>query len=113
MPNHERRVWIAQCLCPDRHCILAALGEADSPEDAETEVAAKLRRQVAELVKQGAINPWCAICGARQPSWRVETGRTRWRTLPEAEADPLFQQLRAANDLTRAVFGDLHRTRPN
>lgn len=108
-----RHVWITQLLDKDRHCIVAALAEADSQEDAEARIAAPLLRQVDAAIERGIMNPWCALCGSARDSWRVETRRARWRTLAEAEADPQLERLRAGNDLARALYGDTHRQRPN
>lgn len=56
MPDAEQRVWIAQCLCPSRHTILAAAGEANSAGEAETKVRAPLREQLAELLRDKVLN---------------------------------------------------------
>jgi hypothetical protein len=106
------RVWIAQCLCPDRHCIVALAGEAAGFEEAKRLVRAPLRRTVAQLLHSGALNGWCAICGAKRPSWRFEVARTRYTSMEEAEPDLAEEQ--AKNLLTNLIYGDTHRTRrPN
>jgi hypothetical protein len=104
-------VWICQCLCPDRHAMLATAGEADTA----TEVAAvrtELRRNVVRLLESGVLNGWCAICGAHRATWRYELGRTKWATLEEAM--PHLRQLEAQNMLTNLIHGDTHLTqKPN
>lgn len=97
------RVWIAQCLCPDRHCILAVSGEAEGVADATTEILDPLRAQVSALVKTGAINPWCGICRAADVTWRYELGRTRFRTMEEAR--PELEASQREQAVTRAVMG--------
>jgi hypothetical protein len=100
----ETRVWIAQCLCPQRHCIMAAYGVADSEEAASAEIAWPLREAVDEALQAGLLNPWCGICKAGSEMWRYEVGRTKFRT--KEEAAPLLQRLEAAQAATRMVFGE-------
>lgn len=100
----NRRVWIAQCLCPDRHCMMALAG--DDPEEAEP-TRQRLRQMIELLVHRGGLNPWCAICGARAETWRYEVAPTRYATLDEAM--PHLQATQEDNALANAVFGDLHR----
>jgi hypothetical protein len=104
------RVWIAQCLCPQRHCIMAAAGEAATREEAEERLGQPLREQVEELLEAKAINPWCAICGSTE--WRIDLGRTAFLTLDEAK--PSLVETAQANDAANALYGDLHRRgKPN
>jgi hypothetical protein len=77
-------VWIAQCLCPQRHCILSAAGEADSEADAVQNVEAPLREQIADALQSTVLNPWCGLCRAPSDEWFYDLGRTGWRTLDEA-----------------------------
>jgi hypothetical protein len=104
----EKRVWIAQCLCPQRHCIVAQAGEAAGFAEAQRLVRAPLRRNVAQLLRGGALNGWCGICGAKRPTWRFEVARTRYTTMDEAQ--PELAEIEAANLLTNLLFGDTHRT---
>jgi hypothetical protein len=100
----EQRVWIAQCLCPERHAIFAASGEADSESAAAEALTEPLREAVERMLRSGAINPWCGLCSARPATWRYELGRTRWRTMEEAE--PILKQLAAGQAVARLLFGD-------
>jgi len=77
------RVLLAQCLCPQRHCILAAAEETD---DAQT-LAAQLRDAVTDFLKEPGINPWCGLCGAKADTWRVEVRRSIYKTMAEAEPE--------------------------
>jgi hypothetical protein len=104
-------LWICQCLCPDRHCILASTGEAETEALAETAVRTPLRRAVLGMLRSGTINPWCALCDAKRATWRYELRRTRFATMEEAM--PTLRGIEAANLVTNAVWGDLHKTRPN
>lgn len=99
----ERRVWIAQCLCPKRHAILAASGEADDEHEARREVGEPLRQAVEKLVSDGTINPWCGICSAEQSTWRYEVGRTGFRTAEEAR--PMLMRLQQENMRAAVVLG--------
>lgn len=84
-PGRGQAVWIAQCLCPERHCVLAAAAVAASAEEAQT-IAAALKKTVAETVANGIIDPWCGLCLAPRESWHIEVARTRWRDLADARA---------------------------
>lgn len=57
-------VWIMQCLCPQRHCIVASCDMADSEAEAREKLDAPTREAVAELIA-GGIDPWCGLCGTR------------------------------------------------
>jgi hypothetical protein len=96
-----RRVWIAQCLCPQRHAILAASGEADDREAAEDAVLSPLRDHVEALLTAGTLNPWCGLCKSASPSWTYELGRTRFRSMEEAM--PALKRSEAEQALTRAM----------
>jgi hypothetical protein len=105
-------VWLCQCLCPGRHCILAASGEADSEAEAARTVRAPFRRQVVALLAAGTLNPWCALCDANRATWRYELRRTRFATM--AEAEPALLEAEARNFAANLAFGDIHKTRrPN
>ncbi len=105
-------VWICQCLCPGRHCILATAGEAETEAEAEEGLRAPLQAQVAYFLASRAGNPWCALCGAHRATWRFELRRTRFATMEEAT--PALMEAEARNLATNALWGDLHKTsRPN
>jgi hypothetical protein len=105
-------VWICQCLCPDRHCILASAGEAETEAEAEKGLRMPLRQEVAELLRSGIFNPWCAICDANPATWRYELRRTLFATMKEAL--PKLLEAEGANMAANLVWGDLHKTsRPN
>jgi len=104
-------VWICQCLCPDRHCVLAAAGEADTEADAVERVRTPLRRDIVGLLRTGILNPWCALCNANRATWRYELRRTAFATMDEAA--PYLKEVEAANLATNRAWGDLHKTRPN
>jgi hypothetical protein len=99
----ERRVWIAQCLCPKRHCIAAAIGEADDEAEAQ-QLITEVRQGVDRLMSpDGGGNPWCGICGAARETWHEEVGRTRWRSMADAGGPIRDNQIRQL--LTSAILG--------
>lgn len=111
MRSTETRVWIAQCLCPDRHCILAATGEASSEAEAIREIRTPLRRAITELLRGGVLNGECGLCGAKRTTWHYEIGRTPFTSLEEAQ--PAIQAMERSNLLANLLYGDLHKTKPN
>lgn len=75
-------VHIIQLLCPQRHCIIAVCFE---PARTTAERATRsLQGGVEDLVAQGILAPWCALCGAERDSWHTEEGATRFKTVNEA-----------------------------
>jgi hypothetical protein len=102
------RVWICQCLCPARHCILANVGVADDTEEAEEAVAVPLREAVALGLQSKVLNPWCGLCNARADSWKFEISLTRFRSIEEAM--PALKQIENEQRKVAATFGDLPRS---
>jgi hypothetical protein len=100
-------VWIAQCLCPARHCILASAGVAEDDAGAEFFVTGPLRQAVDDALRSGVLNPWCGLCQAGADSWRYEAGRTRFRTMDEA-MPTLWEEAKQA--LAAHVFSDIPRS---
>ena len=100
-------VWLAQCLCPDRHAILALAGEAVDAEEAEREIAAPFRANVDDVIRLRMVNPWCSLCHAPRESWIFELERTRFDTLDEAA--PHLKQAEAEQAQVRAMWGDIKR----
>lgn len=100
-------VWIAQCLCPKRHTILAAAGGADDREAAEDGLLTPLRGHIAGLLAGGTFNPWCGLCKSPSEAWTYELARTRFRSMEEAM--PELRRSEAEQAVTRALFGDQQR----
>lgn len=98
----ESRVWIAQAMCPRRHCILAAAAVC-LDHVAAAALAEMLRARVDELLAGKQFNSWCALCEARRPSWTFEPKPTPFRTLEEAA--PALDFLQASQMATRAYLG--------
>lgn len=100
------RVWIVQCLCPMRHCILAASGEARDAA-AASPLVDELKKAVGELISSRTFNPWCGICHSPMGTWKYELARTRFGSM--AEAAPFLRQNEEAQAVTRAILGDIPR----
>lgn len=98
------RVWIAQCLCPQRHAILAVSSEAEDRQAAEESLIKPLREQVTRMIGSGTINPWCGLCAADVETWTYELGRTRFASMQEAE--PELRQNEREQAHVRRLFGD-------
>jgi hypothetical protein len=98
------RVWICQCLCPARHCIVASAGMAESAEDAEATIGAPLHETVADGMRAGWLNPWCGLCMARSETWTFDLAASHYATMAEAEPDLL-----ASEQAQRAVAAKLGR----
>lgn len=83
------KVWIAQLLCPLRHCILAVAGEYET-EAAAGELSFLLGAHAAELMTpQGPFDHWCGICGSKE--LKIELAPSIFSTLDEAR--PILAQL--------------------
>ena len=91
-------IYIIQCLCPNRHCIMAL---AYDPDDiAHDVVLAGLQELVGIWIERGKINPWCGICNSHH--WTYEQRRTKYKTM--AEAKPELQRLELEQAATRAMI---------
>lgn|SRR5262245_9786990 len=78
----EHKVRLCQCLCPQRHCIVAVaytLAEM-SDEQAIGDLTERLNR----LLDSKAMNPWCGLCQAPRNKWHYEVGITRFASMEEA-----------------------------
>jgi len=94
-------VYITQCLCPARHCIIAHAREG---EDVTPEAAREALAHVVDfLIAQKIIKSECGICGAPRARFHFEDARTRFETL--AEAEPQMREVEEANARARAMLG--------
>lgn len=96
-------IYICQLLCKQRHCMIAVAfdGAATSIADGEQAV----NNQWELMVKTG-IPARCRICGSEQ--FHFETGRTRFRTMEEAE--PALRKLEALNMAGGAALEMMNKT---
>jgi hypothetical protein len=104
------KVWICQCLCPQRHCIAATAAEAEDRDEAERTVEATLREELDGMFGRLGLNPWCGLCGAPRDRWVFELARTVWNSM--AEAEPVLREAGLAQRVAAALLGDLGQ-RPN
>jgi hypothetical protein len=98
----ETYVYLVQCLCPARHCILAGASEATSPQAAEVSLMLSLRGTITAMLADGVLNPWCDLCHATSETWTYEVGRTPYQTL--AEAKPVLNAIEQAQRATNQLF---------
>ena len=94
-------VWLCQCLCPQRHCILSLASDSMKP----ARLTHVMREEMAMILAFGVLNPWCGLCGAQSEAWTYETGRTRFATLEEAE--PALRLAEAEQQRSRALLQEL------
>jgi len=82
----QQRVFLVQCLCPQRHAIVANPYEADADLDeaGKRELMQRTEDQVATLIAVGIIDPWCGLCKATQESWTCSIGRTSYSIIEDA-----------------------------
>jgi hypothetical protein len=73
-------IKIVQCLCPQRHCILALA--FDGREHSDEAAVKTLRDTIQELTVRKTINPWCHLCRSRELHYEV--GITQFKTMEEA-----------------------------
>jgi len=99
----ERRVYIAQLLCPKRHAILGAAEEFDTAEAAEA-LSKQLEQFYSELVAAKVCRSSCAICQSRD--FHIEIAVTGFRSM--AEAKPVLLETERRN-LAAQAFLKSHR----
>jgi hypothetical protein len=92
-------IYIAQCLCPSRHCIMAVAFDAlhVTPEAG----ADLLRMTVEDYIRRKVINPWCGLCHSRD--FRYEAQPTRFETMEQAM--PHVKELERQQAKTATLLG--------
>lgn len=93
-------IHIVQCLCPDRHCVIAVA--YDDAETSGEEAQRQLQALLKNAVDQRVINPWCGICQSRD--FYYEDGVTRFRTMEEAM--PALEQGQRDQLASRALINE-------
>src|SRR5262245_26669840 len=91
-------VYIAQILCPTRHCIAAMAAECGS-ESAGQKLAQVLWSAFSSAVTRGILHYGCGMCHSTELS--VELERTPWETM--AEAQPHLDKLKMEAAIERLV----------
>jgi hypothetical protein len=87
-------IHLAQILCPQRHCILAAAF------DPETSAVERVIHGMFQEAKRLGLNDWCGICGSHDLS--IEVARTPYPTMEEAMVE--IKKVEAANITSRAAL---------
>jgi len=95
------KVHITQCLCPQRHCMLAMAWEEPhmTPKKAES----TLQEIIDGGVARGLLRKCCGVCGSSE--LRCEDGLTQFDSLEEAEGE--IVRLQAENLKTRRMLDAL------
>jgi hypothetical protein len=94
-------IHVIQCLCPERHCILAvAYDDAETKPDDAMQMFKSMVLTAADA--GGPMNPWCGICQSRD--WRYEDGVTRFASLEAAK--PFLEQSQADQLATRTLIDE-------
>jgi hypothetical protein len=94
-------VSIVQCLCPKRHCMLAA-AYVPTAERTPAHMKHFLRKKVTEMIALKVANPYCGICGARPETFSYEAGVTRFESMEQAL--PELRRLEKEQARARAIF---------
>lgn len=94
-------LWLAQLLCPQRHCILALAYDIEDTKPAEIEA----RFSMILTSTMNLMNPWCGICGSRK--LHVEHGKLATDDWDEATA--ILREAEQKNLATRQVLGEQNR----
>jgi len=112
----EKRVWIAQALCPARHVIVAGAYEADAEDRTDPAHSIAFEEIDRELDKLRSMIPskvmtiGCPVCEAPIDSWGIEAQRTKFKTIEEAtpELDRETEKIKAclfAHRMLRSMKG--------
>ena len=94
-------VYIVQCGCPKRHCMVAAAYEPTA-ERTPAHMESFLRTKVTDMIARKVFNPYCGICGAGSETFRYESGVTRFGSMEEAL--PELRRLEAEQARARSVI---------
>jgi hypothetical protein len=98
-------VRIVQCLCPQRHCIMAYAYEPGETILGglvvdQANAVGVMRNFVDISIRHGLMNPWCGLCHSRE--WIYEDAASIFRTMEEAR--PALKIEEEAQRLTREWF---------
>lgn len=77
-------VKLCQCLCPERHCIMACAAEIKG-EITEAQLQKTLSEAIDALIRDKKINSHCGLCGAEKETFTFEVKDTPWESQEEAQ----------------------------
>lgn len=103
------RVHLVQCLCPARHCIMAATFQ--EPPGIQEQALELLRGSIEQTIAGGRLNPQCEICKAPRDQWSFEIATIDGVTLDEIM--PALRHQEAAQMQTQAAIKAEERHRRN
>ena len=86
-------IWITQWLCPNRHANIALAW------DDQTTTAQQVEEEGEALYNKEVFNRWCGICHGEL---HVEHGRTKYKTMEEAE--PALKEVEQLNLAARNIL---------
>jgi hypothetical protein len=109
-PDRMKRVWIAQLLCHERHCLIAMAEEIEGTEKERMDLAHQVWSTAHTGVKAGIFKRQCALCGADFESLKVEVSQTPYRTLEEAR--PHLKMAEEAQAAFQHIIQTLHLKSP-
>jgi hypothetical protein len=92
------RIHITQCLCSNRHAIIAFAWE--EPDQTPESAIDKIKEVISHAVEQKILNPWCAICDSYD--FIYEDGITRFMSMEEAI--PHIRDVEEENMAARRAF---------
>ena len=104
------RVRVAQCLCPNRHAIMALVFTSETITDASAIEALRAAVRLALNGEAGVLglavkklNAWCGICGKDGGTWLYEIEWSKEFDSLEA-AEHAIHELQTAQAVSRALL---------
>lgn len=88
-------IRLAQYLCHNRHCLIAAAFDDSKAKLSEAEVKKLLELRLKEL----GADPWCGICASM--SFHVEIDNTKFKSMEQVM--PILKRAELMNLLTREL----------
>jgi hypothetical protein len=104
MAMMEPRVYIAQILCPSRHCVVGAANVCETDEQIDTLREMLQAKFDSMCAPGGGFNRKCELCGSTV--LHIEVGRTQFKNVDEA-----MPHLRESEKTQRLVAAFLKATR--
>lgn len=101
----EKRVYVVQCLCPERHCVLAVAMEGATEQ--EEAILTASTKEIEGAFSSGMFRRECGICHAKE--LRFELMRTPFKTMEEAR--PALMETQLEQLATRATIDEAKRRR--
>jgi hypothetical protein len=97
--SYDPQVYIAQLLCPSRHCVIGVADVCETEEQVEG-LRAKLQAGFDQMCESKVLNRRCDLCNST--ALHIEVGRTEFKTLEQAK--PFLLANEAAQRATAAMI---------